>query len=89
MTKDDIDFRKEVYIGKGNAHLPYRLFVPLGYDVNHKYPLVLWLHGVDGRGSDNAEANYQGKSARQPLLDQQRGAEEFSCVRTGAAVPFW
>ncbi len=55
LTKDDIDFRKQVYIGKGNAHLPYRLFVPLGYDVNHKYPLVLWLHGVDGRGSDNVK----------------------------------
>jgi predicted peptidase len=53
LTKDDIDFRKGVYIGKSNARLSYRLFVPLGYDANRKYPLVLWLHGVDGRGSDN------------------------------------
>ncbi len=53
LTKDDIDFRKGVYISQSNARLPYRLFVPLGYDVNRKYPLVLWLHGVDGRGSDN------------------------------------
>jgi predicted peptidase len=53
LTKDDIDFRKAVYIGKNNARLPYRLFVPLGYDENRKYPLLLWLHGVDGRGSDN------------------------------------
>lgn len=35
--------------------MPYRLFVPLGYDANRKYPLVLWLHGVDGRGSDNVK----------------------------------
>lgn len=53
LTQDDIDFRKGVYIGKSSARLPYRLFVPLGYDANRKYPLVLWLHGIDGRGSDN------------------------------------
>jgi predicted peptidase len=53
LTKDDIDFRKGVYVGKNNARLPYRLFVPLGYDANRKYPLLLWLHGGDGRGSDN------------------------------------
>lgn len=53
LTKDDIDFRREVYVDKTGARLPYRLFVPLGYDSNRRYPLLLWLHGVDGRGSDN------------------------------------
>jgi len=53
LTKDDIDFRKEVYVGKNSARLPYRLFVPLGYDRTRKYPLVFWLHGNDGRGNDN------------------------------------
>ena len=89
LTKDDIDFRKEVYIGKGNAHLPYRLFVPLGYDVNHKYPLVLWLHGVDGRGSDNVKQMTKENQLGSAFLDYQRSAEEISRVRTGAAVPFW
>jgi predicted peptidase len=55
LTKDDIDFRKDVYAGKTKDRLPYRLFVPLGYDANRKYPLLLWLHGVDGRGSDNVK----------------------------------
>jgi len=53
LTQDDIDFRKEVYVNKQGDRLPYRLFVPLGYDRNGKYPLLLWLHGSDGRGSDN------------------------------------
>ena len=53
LTKDDIDFRKDIYVGKNGARLPYRLFVPLGYDANRKYPLLLWLHGGTGRGSDN------------------------------------
>ena len=53
LTKDDIDFRKRVYVDKTGARLPYRLFVPLGFDSSRKYPLLLWLHGGDGRGSDN------------------------------------
>lgn len=55
LTKDDIDFRKEVYVSTTKDRLPYRLFSPLGFDRTRKYPLVLWLHGTDGRGSDNAK----------------------------------
>jgi len=53
VTNDDIEFRKKVYVNKIGERLPYRLYVPLGYDANRKYPLLLWLHGGDGRGSDN------------------------------------
>jgi predicted peptidase len=34
--------------------LPYRLFVPEGYDARRAYPLVLYLHGAGGRGADGA-----------------------------------
>lgn len=53
LTQDDIDFRKKVYTNKAGDRLPYRLFVPLGYDASRRYPLMLWLHGGEGRGSDN------------------------------------
>lgn len=33
--------------------MPYRLFIPQGYEERKKYPLVLWLHGGAGRGKDN------------------------------------
>jgi predicted peptidase len=33
--------------------MTYRLFVPPDYDASQKYPIVLWLHGAAGRGSDN------------------------------------
>ena len=55
LTKDDIDFRKEVYMNKKGDRLPYRLFVPLGYSSAKTYPLVLWLHDGEGRGSDNVK----------------------------------
>jgi len=55
LTRDDIEFRKKVYANKSGGRLPYRLYVPLGYDANRKYPLLLWLHGGDGRGSDNVK----------------------------------
>ncbi len=38
--------------GKGHS-LPYRLFIPDGYDASKPYPLVLYFHGAGGRGSDN------------------------------------
>jgi predicted peptidase len=53
LTKDDIEFRKKVYSAKKGQELYYRLYVPLGYDASRKYPLLVWLHGGDGRGSDN------------------------------------
>ena len=33
--------------------LLYRLFVPVGYDPNGKFPLVVFLHGAGGSGTDN------------------------------------
>ena len=54
LSKDEIDFRKEVYVNKQGQRLQYRLFVPVTYSKTQKYPLVMWLHGGEGRGSDNA-----------------------------------
>ncbi len=41
------------YRSPSGEAMPYRLFVPPGYDTNKKYPIILWLHGAAGRGSDN------------------------------------
>jgi predicted peptidase len=44
----------KVYKKPGYAYpLPYRLFVPDGYDATRRYPLILYLHGGGVRGSDN------------------------------------
>ncbi|MGD7651876.1 MAG: GDSL-type esterase/lipase family protein [Verrucomicrobiales bacterium] len=50
------------YSGKTEAHhyendagqrMPYRLFVPQGYDPEQVYPLVIAFHGAGSRGDDN------------------------------------
>jgi predicted peptidase len=53
LKEDDLAFRKQVYADKAGNKMPYRLFVPANYDGSQKYPLILWLHGANGRGSDN------------------------------------
>src|SRR5215469_10078957 len=50
---DDPSFQKKLYSGVDGAQMPYRLFIPANYDKKSKYPLVLWLHGAAGRGTDN------------------------------------
>src|SRR5687768_10379178 len=39
----------------GNRTLPYRLLLPMNYDSQSAYPLILFLHGAAARGKDNAE----------------------------------
>ena len=46
-------FRAGVFEKGGGDLLPYRLFVPKNYDEKKNYPLVLWMHGGAGRGTDN------------------------------------
>jgi predicted peptidase len=35
--------------------MPYRLFIPKGYDPSQKYALILYMHGAGDRGSDNKQ----------------------------------
>jgi predicted peptidase len=57
-------FLARSYHSPGGETMQYRLFVPPGYDAAKHYPIVLWLHGAAGRGSDNilqlSGGNYPG-----------------------------
>jgi len=46
-------FTAETFRNSRNQTMPYRLFVPSAYDKRSEYPLVLWLCGGAGRGSNN------------------------------------
>src|SRR5262245_17270691 len=53
-AEDDIDgFSALIYRSPSGQTMPYRLFVPPGYDAQKQYPLILWLHGAGGAGTDN------------------------------------
>ena len=43
----------KVFKNQSSETLLYRVFIPRDYDAKRKYPLVLYLHGGGGRGSDN------------------------------------
>ncbi|NIG57342.1 phospholipase [Chitinophaga sp. Cy-1792] len=48
----DSVYSYESYIHKGDT-LRYRMMTPLHYDIQKRYPLIIFLHGAGERGSDN------------------------------------
>jgi predicted peptidase len=76
--QDTIDgFVGRVY-RSGSQSMPYRLFVPTGYKGDMPYPLVLWLHGAGGAGSDNR---------LQILADQTLGTRTWTKPQNQAKHP--
>src|SRR5215468_9870872 len=54
--EDDIDgFKAYTYRNAMGDTIPYRLFVPHDYKKQKSYPLILWLHGSGGAGTDNID----------------------------------
>lgn len=41
------------YTDKFGYVIPYRYYLPQGYDPSKKYPIVLYMHGNGSRGTDN------------------------------------
>ncbi len=60
-AQDTSLFKREKF-GSGGDTLNYRILYPSKYDVNKKYPLVLFLHGAGERGSDNEKQLVHGAS---------------------------
>ena len=54
-------FQKKEFVYKGDT-LRYRVLFPVNYDPSQEYPLVLFLHGMGERGSDNEKQLIHGAS---------------------------
>ncbi|MBN1128506.1 MAG: hypothetical protein JXA71_05945, partial [Chitinispirillaceae bacterium] len=52
-----------------NTTMYYRLFVPRNYSTSKRYPLVLCMHGIGERGSDNRVQVDRERMADQWMLD--------------------
>jgi predicted peptidase len=48
-----LDFSSEVFQYGKFQEMPYRVLVPRNYDHQKSYPLHIFLHGMDERGTDN------------------------------------
>ena len=46
-------FEARTYVSQDGQRLLYRLFRPPNYDPRKRYPLIVFLHGASGRGTDN------------------------------------
>ncbi|HUL43970.1 MAG TPA: PHB depolymerase family esterase [Bacteroidota bacterium] len=51
--ENDARFLSRTFTSSDGRVLPYRLFVPPSSQSGKTYPLILWLHGAAGRGTDN------------------------------------
>ena len=53
-TKTSLVFKDSAFYQFANFEsLPYRIMTPRSYDSTSTYPLVIFLHGIDERGTDN------------------------------------
>lgn len=77
-TQDTLDGFVARFYRNGGETMPYRLFVPKGYEAQKKYPLIVWLHGAGGAGRDNV---------RQIIGDQIPGTRTWTQSATQAKYP--
>jgi len=53
ISAQNFEYKSHINTSIASYSMPYRLFIPSGYNSNTSYPLVLFLHGAGERGTDN------------------------------------
>jgi predicted esterase len=72
------------------SNLPFRYFVPSGYDDAQAYPLILFLHGAGERGSDNeAQLNNNANGALQLVGDSQLALQPIFMIAPQCPTDGW
>jgi len=72
------------------SNLPFRYFVPPGYDGATPYPLILFLHGAGERGSDNeAQLNNDANGAMRLLDDDNLALQPVFMIAPQCPTDGW
>jgi uncharacterized protein YjdB/poly(3-hydroxybutyrate) depolymerase len=69
-------YKSHTNVSIASYSMPYRLFIPDGYNATTSYPLVLFLHGAGERGTDNNAP-----------LDGSQGAKLWAEIANQASYP--
>jgi poly(3-hydroxybutyrate) depolymerase len=72
------------------SNLPFRYFVPPGYDPAQAYPLILFLHGAGERGNDNeAQLNNNANGAMRLLDDANLALQPVFMIAPQCPTDGW
>lgn len=83
LSQDKSLFEKETFMSSSGEVLPYRILMPLDFDKNKKYPVVLFLHGAGERGDNNEAQLTHGISTF--LTEKHR--TEYPCIVIAPQCP--
>ena len=81
------DFAARTYKNARGETMPYRIFVPASYDKAQKYPLVLWLHGGNGRGTDNLKQITAGNALGSGIWTRTENQKKFPAFVVAPQCP--
>jgi len=85
-TRDDFLYGN----ASDGSNLPFRYFVPPGYDGSQAYPLILFLHGAGERGSDNeAQLNNNANGAMRLLDDANLALQPIFMIAPQCPTDGW
>ncbi len=80
-------FLPDLYRSASGQTMPFRLFIPRGYDKSKKYPLVLWLHGGAGRGDDNLKQISGGNTIGSHIWTRRENQAKYPCFVVAPQCP--
>jgi predicted esterase len=85
-TRDDFLYAN----ADDGSNLPFRYFVPPGYDGAEAYPLILFLHGAGERGNDNeAQLNNNANGAMRLLDDANLALQPVFMIAPQCPTDGW
>jgi predicted peptidase len=80
-------FEAKTFKDSKGTIVPYRLFMPPNYTDQKKYPLVVWLHGAAGRGTDNLKQITGGNTIGATIWTRKEIQSDNPCIVVAPQCP--